>query len=433
MLKSMSLPISQVMGALRYVFRGAHRSFKPVLAMLVMLGLSACATYQSKVNNAREAMRRGQPADAAKDLEPLANKEGDDQLVYLLDYATVLQQAGRYQDSAKTFGRAEKIADIQDYHSLSKITSSLLLSEEMVQYKGDDYEKVLINAINAINYLEMGETDDAMVEVKRLNEKLYKFKFEAKRDYQQNPYAFYLSALIYEANGKFDDAYIAYKNAYEVAPNYQPLREDLIRSAIRAQRPEEVEKWKARFPEVKIKPEWQDKSYGEIVLVLMQGWGPRKQPRPEAPRFPHLVPVYSDVQMARLQVEGVGDARTYPIFSVQDVAIKTLNDDYTRLVASRVGGVVAKDVVSDQIAQRNKLLGALTYVALNAADRADLRQWSTLPQSFQFARIPVKAGKYKVTAAGLTGYGSPSGEQMPAREVEVKPGHKAFLSWRTVR
>jgi len=412
---------------------GVRRRFRPVLAVMVMLGLSGCASYQTKVNNAREAMRRGDPAEAAKDLEPLANKESDDQLVYLLDYATVLQQAGRYRESAKTFGRAEKIADIQDYHSLSNVASSLLLSEEMVQYKGDDYEKVLINAVNAINYLEMGEMDEALVEVRRMNQKLYKFKYEAKRDYQQNPYAFYLSALIYEASGKFDDAYISYKSAYEVAPNYPPLREDLIRAAIRAQRPEDVEKWKAKFPEVQIKPEWRDKSYGEIVLVLMQGWGPRKQPRPEAPRFPYLTPVYSDVQLARLQVEGAGEARTFPIFSVQDVAIKTLNDDYARLVASRVGGVVVKAVVADQVAQRDKLLGALTYIALNAADRADLRQWSTLPQSFQFARFPVKAGKYKVTATGLTGYGSPTGERLPTKEIEVRPGRKVFLSWRTVR
>jgi uncharacterized protein len=410
---------------------------KGLLSLGVAVALGGCATYQKKVDHARVALRSGDSATALKELEPLALKEGDDQLVYLLDYATALQMAGQFKESAKVFGRAEKIADIQDYHSISKVTTSLLLSEEMMQYKGDDYEKVLINGLNAINYLEMGELDDALVEVRRLNQKLYKYKYEAKRDYEQNPYAFYLAALIYEAGGKWDDAYISYKSAYEVAPNYPPLHEDLVRAAIRAQRPEDVEKWKAKFPEVKIRPEWRDKSMGEVVLILMQGWGPRKYPRPENYRFPYLVPVASGVQGARLDVKGEGDekfeAQTSPIFSVQDVAIKTLNDDYARLIASRVAGRVTKAVVSDQIRQKNKLLGDLTEIALNASDRADLRQWSTLPQTIQFARIPVKAGKYTVSATGLFGYKAPTEEQMPPQQVEVKPNGKAFVAWRTVK
>ena len=378
-------------------------------------------------------MKRGTPAQAAKELEPLAAADGKDQLVYMLDYATVLQQAGRYKESSQIFGKAERIADIQDYHSLSKVTSSLLLSEEMIQYKGDDYEKVLINAVNAVNYLEMGELDGALVEVRKLNNKLYKFKYEAKRDYEQNPFAYYLSALIWEADRKWDDAYIAFKNTYDLVPNFEPLKADLIRSAIRAQRPEDVEAWKKKFPDVQIDPAWRDRAMGEVVLVHMQGWGPRKHPRPEAPRFPYLVPVGSDVQTAKLVVNDAGEAFTNRIFSVQEVAIKTLNDDYGRLVASRVAGIATKAVVADQISQKNRALGAVAWIAMNVADRADLRQWSTLPQSFQIARISVKPGRYKIKALGLSSAGTPTGEEMPEREIEVKPGRKVFVSWRSVR
>lgn len=424
--------------------------FRLVAAALAALGIigAGCASYQTKVASARDWMRRGSAVEAIKQLEPLAEKEGDDQLVYLLDYGTALQQAGQFKESTKALNRAEKIADIQDYHSLSKIASSLILSEEMVQYKGDDYEKVLINALNAINYLQMGDLDEALVEVRRLNQKLLKFKIEAKRDYEQNPFAFYLAALIYEAGQKWDDAYISYKSAFEVAPGYLPLHEDLVRAAIRAQRPEDVEKWRKQFPEVQIKNEWKDRGVGEIVLVFLQGWGPRKQPRPENQRFPHLVPVPSYVQRARITARtvssdggvstgkgenfGKGDAVSNKIFSVQDVAIKTLNDDYARLIATRVGGVVVKAVVADQIAQKNKLLGQIAWIALNATDRADLRQWSTLPESFQIARLPVKAGKYSVSVTGMDGSGNPASEQLPEREVAVQAGRKAFLVWRSV-
>ncbi len=399
---------------------------------LLFFLLTSCATYQSKVDGPRNLLAQGNYDKAIAELEPLANKEGGDQLMYKLDYGVALQQAGRYKESAKAFNEAEKIADVQDYHSISKVTGSLLLSEEMKQYKGEDYEKVLINALNAINYVMMGELDEALVESRKLNNKLYKYKFEAKKNFAQNPYAFYLSAIAWEADRKWDDAYIDYKKAYELAPDFPNLKEDLIRSAIRASREDELAKWKKAFPEVKIRPEWKDPSYGEIVLIYLQGWGPRKHPRPENARYPMLIPVASNTRNAQLKV-GTKNLTTAPIFSVEDVAIKTLDADYASLMASRVAGVATKMVVADQIRQKNELLGNLALIGMLISDRADLRQWSTLPQTFQIARTFVKAGKHNVSVNGVTATGAASGEGLADKEIFVKPGQKFFLSFRSFR
>ncbi|HVK62567.1 MAG TPA: hypothetical protein VM432_13495 [Bdellovibrionales bacterium] len=413
---------------------------KFLIAACCGLSLSACATYQTKVDQARTSLKEN-PTKAAESLKPLAEAEGKDQLVYLLDYATALQLAKQYQESAAAFQKAEQIADIKDYHSISQIATAAVLSEEMIQYKGDDYEKVLINGMNAINYLEMGDLDGALVEVRRFNEKLNKFRLEAKRNYAQNPYALYLSAMIYEADRKYDDAYIAYENTYKVAPSYTPLREDLVRSATRAQRDETAAKWKKEFPEVKAKPEWKDKNIGEVILVYAQGWGPRKRARPENFRFPKLYPVGSLTKSAKLVVsnqnisqalEDDKSATSEEVFNLTDTAIKTLDDDYGRLIASRVGGFATKAVIADQIRQKDDALGMLALIALNAADRADVRQWSTLPDTFQIARVYVKPGTYKVKAQGLNSSGLPSGEDMPEREITVKPGQKIFMSWRSL-
>lgn len=437
--------------SLRLTLLKNKRSVRLSQAAFAFLLLVGCSTYQNEVQEARYALSSENPSKAAALLQPKAEAEGRDQLVYLLDYATALQQAKRFKESAAAFQKAEKIADIQDYHSITNVTSSLVLSEDMVQYKGDDYEKVLINAMNAVNYIELGDLDGALVEVRRLNQKLYKFKYEAKKDYEQNPFAYYLGAILWEADRKWDDAYIAYKNAYELMPNYSPLREDLIRAAIKAQRSDELEKWQKQFPEVKIKPEWKDKNAGEIVFIYQQGWGPRKKPRPESPRFPQLFPVRSLTQSARLTIDPIhysnskqglaiaaalfdgASKETLKVFSVTDVAVKTLDDDYARLIASRVGGVVAKAVLAEQLRQNNEALGQIAWIAMNIADQADVRQWSTLPESFQIARIPAKAGKYKIRASGIDLTGNNSGEEMPEREVEVKPGQKAFVTWRSVR
>lgn len=395
--------------------------------------LVGCATYQSHVGDARQKIRENKADAAAQLLEKRAFTEDSDQLVYLLDYATALQLGGKFKDSTKAFERAEKISEIQDYHSISKITASLVLSEEMVQYKGDDFEKVLINALNAINYLMMNNLDEALVEAKRLNQKLYKYKYEAKKNYEQNSFALYLSAMIWEAQEKWDDAYIAYKNVFEINPHIPMLREDLLRLAIRASRSEEVSLWKKEFANLKPKPEWKDPSMGELVFILQQGWGPHKRPRPEMPRLPKLYHTPSLTQSARVIVQGQSPIQTERVYSVEEVAIKTLEDDYNALVAKRIGGIVAKEVIADQVRQKNQLLGFATWVALHAMDRADLRQWSTVPESFQVARIRLKAGAYKVSAQGLGAGDQPTGEDFGEQSVDIKPRKTTFLSWRTVR
>ncbi len=163
---------------------------------LVIPALFACATYQSKLGGFTTSLRQGKAAEAASEIKEKAFADSDDQVVYLFEYGTAAQIARNYKDSNTAFLKAEDLTEVKDYHSLSRVTGSLLLNEGMVQYKGDDFEKVLINAFLAINFLMMGDPEAAQVETRKLNDKLYKYKFEAKKNYQQNPFAFYLSAMI---------------------------------------------------------------------------------------------------------------------------------------------------------------------------------------------------------------------------------------------
>jgi len=310
-----------------------------------------------------------------------------------------------------------------------------------VQYKGDDYEKVLINAFEAINYLELGNLDEALVEVRRLNNKLYKFKFEGKKNYEQNAFAFYLSGVIWEADQKWDDAYIAYKHAYEINPNFPSLKEDLIRAAKQAQRPEDYRMWREKFPEAE-RTQTRKRDQGELIIVYQQGWGPRKKPRPEMPRLPMLVPVNSNTVQSEVVVTPIDPKsdfalkeplRTERIHSIEDVAIKTFEDQYAALVAKRVGGIVAKEVIADQVRQKNELLGLVVWAALHATDRADLRQWSSLPESLQLARLSLPPGKYRVQVRGIGSNQQYTGEDSDEREIEILPRKKSFMSWRSTQ
>ena len=411
------------------------KSFGPMGLLRIILAVGflgglGCATYQGGLSGFYSKIRSGDPKAAAEAVKEKAFTEGDDQVVYLFEYATALQSAGEFKASNEAFLKAEDLTDIKDYHSLSRITGSLLLNEGLVQYKGEDYEKVLINAMLAINFLALGRLEEAQVETRKLNDKLYKYRYEAKKNYEQNPFAFYLSAMIWEENKMWDSAYIDYKRTYDLNPNFEYIKADLIRSAERARRREDAAKWKKQFPE-EAKNANLPKDFGEIVLIMGQGWAPEKKPHPNFARIPKLYRRLSRTQSARLVVQGGKKESTQEVYSVSDVAIKTLDDAYAPLIAKRMAGLVAKEVVADQIRQKNEALGQLAWIAMQIADRADLRQWSSLPATFQVARQPVKAGKYKVKAAGLNGLGQDTGEASEWQEIEVKPGKRTFIYWRS--
>lgn len=393
--------------------------------------LTGCSTFGKKAQETNSLFASRSFDEAAEKLKPLAEEEGNDQLVYLFEYGMALHYAGKFEESNRVFLKADKLCEIQDYTSISREAGSLLLSENMVQYKGDDYEKILINAYLAMNYLFLNKMEDAAVEARRLNNKLTKYKIEAKRDWEQNPFARYVSAMAYEEIRNWDSAYIDYKNTYQLIGPTPQLKQDLLRAAKRAHRNEDFAMWKQKFSGVQLDNRAFDPKYGEIILIYEQGDGPRKQPNPDFVRVPKLYPQKTWGQSAVLEVEGVERKSTDLIYNVEAAAIKTLDDAYASIIAKRVAGIAAKAVVADQVRQKNGLLGDLLWIGLNIADQADLRQWSTLPQTLQIARVLVPAGTYTVQVKTVDSRQNPTGENMVPRKVKVIGRHKTFVNWRS--
>ncbi|MEO0334930.1 MAG: hypothetical protein AAF202_00945 [Pseudomonadota bacterium] len=406
------------------------RFYSLVFSIVCLAVLSGCASYQMQMSRTQTMIRSGNARDFAESIKEKAFADGKDQVVFLLEYGTAMQIAGDYEESNKAFLLAEELTEVKDYYSISNISASILTSAAVEQYKGEDYEKVLINAMLAINFLMMGNQEAAMVETRKLNDKLYKYKFEAKRNYEQNPFAFYLAAMIREEDKDWDGAFIDYQRVQKLNPTVNYLKYDLVRSAANARRYSEVKKFKSKYG---LKTDHRlAKGQGEIVMVYLQGWGPQKKPNLQWRSIPELHRRYSTTRKMKLVVDDKMEAFSEPVYNASDVAIKTLNDAYAGIIAKRIAGRVAKKAVADQLAKENELLGAIAHVGLIVSDRADLRHWFTLPNSFQVARIAVPAGEHSVSAEGLTEAGAGSGELMKPQTVTVKAGKKAFLLFRSV-
>ncbi len=415
--------------------------FTPKFASSILLLFSVatlgCASYQGKVESARTQLQAGNYDAAVADFEKLAADSEKDKLVYLLDLGTALHIAGRYEESNKVFSQADDLAEQLDYHSVSKIAGSLVLNEEMVQYKGDTFERIFINAYKALNYLELGDYENAEVQARRINEKFQKYRADDKKKFELNFFARYIGALAREAAKDYDNAYIAMKDAYEVDSRPPQIKKDLIRLAKLSGREKEHQKWLKEFGAELEDPRWYDRSLATVVFVFHQGWGPQKDNDPINYRFPLLKSGKSSAYSAEIEIAAEDNPkfkmkpeRTTEIYNVAEAAIKTLQDDRLSLIGRRAAGLVAKKAVSDKLRERDDALGLVASLVMHASDRADLRQWSTLPNGLQIARVQLQPGHYQAKVRSLNSGEVPQSDWKILKDFTIKKGQQIFVNWR---
>lgn len=372
----------------------------------------------------------GNCESANRTLAELSSKEGNDKLLYLMEYGSALQICRDFKKSNQIFLQADRLSEQIDYISASRVVGATLFNEEMIQYKGDVFEKLFINISAALNYIELDQMDEAMVEVRRINEKYNKFSAEEKNSFELNSFAQYLSALIFEIQNKFDDACISYKAAYKLDSSFHDVGLDMLSACWRAKRSQEFERMLAEF-----KPTSQELEYikrkpkNEKIILYLQGLGPKKAPRPENHIYPYLVPnknLTKKLKISYLNESAQPQSQiSHPVYSVEKAAIATQEADYKSLSARRFGARVAKEVTADQIRQKDKTLGNIAWVVMVASERADLRNWTLLPESVQVVRF-TPAEKSKVNLHGLSNYESET-ETFPEIDLALHDNKKIFL------
>ncbi len=357
--------------------------------------------------------------------------DGRDLLLYLLDLGLVLHTAGRYEESNKYFLKANDIAEIKDYTSLTKEGATLLTSDNIKDYKGEDFEKVLINVYLAMNYALMGNTEDALVEARRVNQKLYLMVTQGGRKYQQDPFARYLSAYLYEGDGDLNDAYIDYQNTYKLAPGFPGLCRDLWRLAYAQHMSDETDRWNTECnltdqDHAYAKMQLPKAGKAELLVIYENGISPIKRPNPSFRELPKFYPRFNPVLYANVLVDGQLVMPTAQLLNIETTAIENLDEKWGGMLAKKLAGLVAKEIVGDEIGNvtHSALLGFAAKVALYASDEADVRSWNLLPKDIQVARFTIEPGTHHVQLQTV------GGPWLPERTVTVAPGKKALLDFR---
>jgi hypothetical protein len=151
-----------------------------------------------------------------------------DKVLYYLDEGMLAHYAGNWQPSNGSLAQADDAIESAYTRSVSRATASVMLNDNTLEYTGEDYENIYLNVFKALNYVKLNSLDSALVEIRRIGDKLNlledryarladeydkspergaRFKPGATRFYD-SALARYISMLLYRADGRWDDARI---------------------------------------------------------------------------------------------------------------------------------------------------------------------------------------------------------------------------------
>jgi len=219
-------------------FAGDSRLLVAVVLILATVSCSSVATrkkfYEPITADIRSQNYKAayQKIESARDKNKYGKK---DRLLYYLDSGFAAHYASLFDTSNVKLTMAEDAADELFTKSVSRAAASVLLNDNVLEYSGEDYEILYTNLIKTLNYLSLGEFDEAFVEVRRANLKLevleqkyadaarmlqngveddtadVKINYDLKKvRFNNDAFARYLSIHMYAADGMMDDARIDY-------------------------------------------------------------------------------------------------------------------------------------------------------------------------------------------------------------------------------
>jgi hypothetical protein len=367
-------------------------------------------------------------------------------LLYYLNRGYVSWMLNDYQHSVDYLNTAENIID--DYSMHLGAEALALIANPMVKpYRAEDFETVMVNCFKAINYMQLDEREDAMVECRRINLKLNNLndKYQDhKNRYQRDAFAHTMMGLLYDANGDYNNAFIAYRNALEVYEtdytqnfNVQPPRQlklDILHTAYILGFSEELNSYERKFgmkytpakkPDAEmiffwmngfcpVKDEWSInftviRGTGGLVTFVNEGLGlsfPFLLGSSEKESFSDLkliriaFPKYAERKPASASAVITSGTASYPLELVEDInaiAFKTLNDRFMREMAGSLLRVAAKQALEELTRKEDKNAGAVLSIVNAVTEKADTRNWQSLPHGISYARIPLTGGDNKLT------------------------------------
>ena len=416
---------------------------------------SACAApsmrYKSEVNN----LLRAEQFEQAESL--IASKKNKlytqkDSVLFYLDRASLLHDAQQPRKSDDLLSQAQQRIDELYAKSVSASVARLFINDLTTPYYAADYERALTFFYRALNFMQLGNPMEAAVEARKAVAFLDELRGTKNKGYNDDPFVQYVSSLIFESVGELSDARISRENAFKA-----------------------YEKLGLPAPEFSVPKDAKDK--GEVIIFHYNGLLPIKKAHTLQVAWDRLVnvasspkentgPVAPEVQNAvRAGILGnavtlafpaleeqhytiVGssaevDGQQVPLQKAADLSLMAKQDLdeklpgiwfrlATRAVIRQTAVVQARHAVTKGADNKGvgELAGHLMSALGAALEKADTRQWFTLPAEIYMTRLFVPVGKQDITLLFKDGYGNIL-KTYTFKNVAIKKGERVFLHYRT--
>ena len=188
------------------------------VAAISATAVSGCASYTEETRGIRSEFVQGDYTTALGSIDQSSLKtSSSSRLLYHLERSMILDRMGDADRSRKELLKSDRISDDLYTVSISKSAASFVVSDDVADYSGEDYERVAIQTMLALSFIGDGNLADAQVAARRINSKLAEingiFKNEKPSAYSEDAFARYLAGMIHEARGDDDNAIVEYGKA----------------------------------------------------------------------------------------------------------------------------------------------------------------------------------------------------------------------------
>jgi uncharacterized protein len=451
------------------MFLSTHHMVRALAVLLLMLFLFSCATYNNRITKYYEQVtqQRYEKAYAALDQNKLLQQKRN-RLLYLLEKGKMAHLLQQYENSNQYFNEADLF--IEDVRTTVKdIALGTLLNPMMQTYKGEDFEKFMVHYYKALNYLYLRQPNEAMVEARRIS--LESFAQQDKTNNNENRYSddafsLMMQAIIYENSGDMNNAFIAYRNAadlfmrndnswYSVKMPEQ-LKKDVLRTAWQNGFTDELGRYEQLF-NMKFQPEEKAEG-GELILFWENGMAPVKREqnffftltkngvgnfvftdamggynipfdfsndlrredvkledlrsfRVAFPKYEEQ-PIYYgnailEVNNQEYQFEQAENINSIAFATLKERFLKEMTTTLSRLAVKKIAEAAARPKKDDKNKEGREALALAIQIFNFASEKADTRNWQSLPHTIYYTRIPLQRGvnvlQVKLSGRGLPG------------------------------
>ena len=441
----MACPVHFLMFDMNHPFK----NIAIVTFSLFLIFLLGCATYYQKNYQLQDYIVSGEFSSAEKLLNKDSKSDkGINRVLYYMNQGMVNFMLGNYQKSNFFLNKADLYNE--DYRSGYGNEALALISNPMIKpYKAEDFEAVMVHYYKSLNYLMLNNYEDALVECRRVNIVLQKLNDKYKKTknkYSNDAFAHNLMGMIYDASGDKNNAFIAYRNALEGyeqdystlfnLPPPEQLKKDIVRTAYQAGLQQEYQKYSEKL---QLTFNTDSVSDGSLIFLWMNGFGPIKsewsinftnagynngwvtfvneeygfdfpiyignRKKTEQNAFKNLsflriaFPKYVERKPSYQEASILMSGNDYPLELSQNInaiAFQSLKDRMARELANGIARLVTKKAIESIANSEDKNLGSVISIINAISEKADTRNWQSLPYAIHYSRIPLKAGENEV-------------------------------------